>query len=159
MSPDDLLLWKFIHRHKSEPLAIDFGDGSVNLALPTLGAHIAERHVRTLRFRVQFPGKRQAKLTGIEEITDDVAGTEPSSPCPHTIKLLRSPEGDAEQRENWFLLYVAEYRNLVVEATVRMALKRMDFSASHLELIDILNFQELKAEMKDIARKLILGSC
>lgn len=92
-------------------------------------------------------------------VVNAFAGTEPSSPCPHTIKLLRSPEGDAEQRENWFLLYVAEYRNLVVEATVRMALKRMDFSASHLELIDILNFQELKAEMKDIARKLILGSC
>jgi len=42
-----------------------------------------------------------------------------------------------------FLIYVAEHRNLSVEATVRMALNRVDISPSNLELINILNTRVL----------------
>lgn len=150
LSPDDLQLWKLIHRRNGEPLVIEFEDGSFNLLLPTLGAHIPEGHVRTIRFRVQHPSKHQAKLIAIQEISDETSVTNPSNSCPRTMKLLRSPANDAQQKNTWFLLYVAEYKNLVVEATVRMALKRMDFSASHLELIQILNDQNLKAEMAQL---------
>lgn len=155
LSTDDLQLWRLIHRRNGEPLAIEFEDGSVNLPLPTLGAHISEGHVRTIRFRVQRTGKRQAKLTGIKEITNDLAGARRPASCPRTTKLLRSPETADARREAWFFLYVAEYKDLVVEASVRMALKRMDFSASHLELIDILNLPELKAEMATITERLM----
>lgn len=151
LSPDDLQLWKLIHRRNGNPLAIEFENGSVNLPLPILGAHIPEGQLRTIRFRVQHPSRRQAKLIGIREITDEVTVAEPFSSCPRTMKLLRSPESDGEQRDAWFLLYVAEYQNLVVEATVRMALKRIDFSASHLELVEILNRHELKVEMAKTA--------
>lgn len=152
LSPDDLQLWKLIHRRNGEPLAIEFEDRSVNLTLPTLGAHVPEEHVRTIRFHVQHPSKRRAKLTGIKEIRNEpvsgsIAGTMHPPHSPRTMKLLRSPEGNIGKRDAWFLLYVAEYRNWVVEARVRMALKRVDFSASHLELIEILNCQELEAEM------------
>jgi hypothetical protein len=150
LSTDDLKLWRLIHRRNNEPLAIEFENGSVNLPLPTLSAHIPEGEVRTIRFRVQRIGKRQAKLTAIKEITQETSGIRRSIACPKTTKLFRSPEGANDRREAWFLLYFAEYKNLIVEATVRMALKRIDFSASHLELIDILNLHELKAEMADI---------
>lgn len=155
LSTDDLQLWRFIHRRNSEPLAIEFEDGSVNLPLPTLSEHFPEGGVRTIRFRVQRIGKRQAKLTSIKEIS----GTRLSISCPKTTKLLRSPEGANDRREAWFLLYIAEYKNLIVEATVRMALKRIDFSASHLELIDILNHEELEMEIADIAGSLVPYTC
>lgn len=151
LSPDDLQLWKLIHRRNGGQLAIEFEDRSVNLPLPTLGKQISEGHVRTIRFYVQYAEKRHAKLSGIMEIANDVSGVACSSPCPRIMRLLRSPECADAQREAWFLLYVAEYRNMPVEATVRMALKHMDFSPSHLELIEILNLQELKGEMAGIA--------
>lgn len=50
LSPDELLLWKLIHRRNGEPLAIEFEDGLVNLPLPTLGTHLPEGHVRTIHF-------------------------------------------------------------------------------------------------------------
>ena len=151
LSPDDLQLWKLIHRRKGKPLAIEFEEGTVNLPLPTLGAHIPENYVRTIRFHVQRPSKRQAMLTGIHEITETGTDARPSNPCPRTMKLLRSPGGDTERQETWFLLYVAEYRHLMVEAKVRMALKRIDFSASHLEMVEILNLQRMKVELASIA--------
>lgn len=151
LSPDDLQLWKLIHRRNGESLAIEFEDGSFNLPLPTLGANLSEGRVRTVRFHVQRPGKRQAKVTGIKEVLEASAGTMHSLPCPRTMKLLRSPEGNAEKQDAWFLLYVAEYRDLVVEAQVRMALKRVDFSASHLELVEILNSQEIEAAIAGIS--------
>ncbi len=154
LSTEDLKLWQLIHRRQGKSVEIEFEDGSVNLQLPTLGEHISEGHVRTIRFRVQHIGKRQAKLSGIKEITNDLAEATHSTTCPRATKLLRSPEGIDDRRDAWFLLYGAEYRNLVVEAKVRMALKRIDYSASHLELIDIVNIQELKAEIADIQQSL-----
>jgi hypothetical protein len=70
-----------------------------------------------------------------------------------------SPETDAMRREAWFLLYVAEYRNQLVEANVRMALNRLDFSASHLELIEILNVHELESQIAGISENLSPYSC
>lgn len=153
LSTDDIQLWRLIHRRNGDVLAIEFEDGSVNLTLPTLGNHLSEGRVRTIRFHVQHPGKRQAKITGIKECSDGTAIAERSPSCPRTMTLLRSPETDAMRREAWFLLYVAEYRNQLVEANVRMALNRLDFSASHLELVDILNIQELEAQIPGITHK------
>lgn len=159
LSTDDLQLWRLIHRRNGDVLAIEFDDGSVNLPLPTLGSHLSEGRIRTIRFHVQHPGKRQAKLTGIKEISDGTAGTVRSQSCPRTMKLLRSPETDAMPREAWFLLYVAEYRNQLVEANVRMALNRLDFSASHLELIEILNVHDLKSQIAGITDNLAHCPC
>lgn len=159
LSTGDLQLWRLIHRRNGEVLAIEFEDGSVNLPLPTLGTHLSEGRVRTIRFHVQHPGKRQAKLTRIKEISDGTNGAERSPSCPRTMKLLRSPETDVVRREAWFLLYVAEYRNLIVEANVRMALNRLDFSASHLELIEILNVHELESQIASITENLAPSSC
>ncbi len=152
LSPDDLQLWRLIHRRNGEPLVIEFEDGLVNLSLPTLAAHIPEEDVRTIKFRVHNSNKRQAKLIAIKEVADDMAVARHSIACPRKMKLLRSPASDAQQQDVWFLLYVAEYRNLVVEAMVRMALKQVDRSASHLELIKIVNHQELTAEMAQLMR-------
>jgi len=159
LSTGDLQLWRLIHRRNGDVLAIEFEDGLVNLPLPILGTHLSEGRVRTIRFHVQHPGKRQAKLTRIKEISDGTIGAERSPSCPRTMKLLRSPEIDVVRREAWFLLYVAEYRNLIVEANVRMALNRLDFSASHLELIEILNVHELESQIAGITENLAPSPC
>lgn len=150
LSADELQLWRLIHRRNGEQLAIEFEDGRVNLPLPTLGAIIPEGRVRKIQFRVRCPSKRQAKLIGIKENSIHEAGEKTYRPCPQTITLLRSPETDGARCEAWFLLYVAEYRKLVVEATVRMALKRLDYSPSHLELLEVINQGNLKVELAGI---------
>ena len=141
LSERDWELWRLIHARKGRRVSIDFPTGSVGITMPLFPTHISEKFPRKIRFRVRSPSRVKAEIDFLgktDEFTD-TCGVE----CPKTIDLLRPMGKVRSERDAWFLLYVAQFRNVVLEATVRMALNLSDFSASHLELVELVKTPEL----------------
>ena len=154
LSAPDLDLWHLMHRRAGKSVSIDFGDGDDKPPLPTLGLHVPEHQTRRISFRVTKISKMSAILSGIKDIGGSGSPGEPGSNCPPRLRLRRPSDFSLAHPDTWFLLYLAEYRNLPVEATVRLALRRVDLSPSHLELIEISNADALQTKLPTFARSL-----
>jgi hypothetical protein len=152
LSPEDLKLWRLTHSRKGKHLSIEFDDGNVILPLPRLQEHIAETSVRKIRFRVKQIQQKSAILSEIKDaLVSDAASTVAADKYPKALKLLRPSDSLLDSHDGWFLLYLAEYKGLPVEATVRMALKAVNLKPSHMELVDISNARKLEVDLKRTA--------
>lgn len=154
LSPEDLKLWRLTHSRKGKHLSIEFDDGNVILPLPRLQEHIAETSVRKIRFRVKQIQRKSAILSEIKDAlvsVSDAASTGAVDKYPKALKLMRPSDSLLDSHDAWFLLYLAEYKGLPVEATVRMALKAVNLKPSHMELVDISNARKLEVDLKRTA--------
>ncbi len=149
LSEHDWELWRLIHSRKGQAVSIDFSTGSVGITMPLFPAHTSEGRERRIRFRVKSVIRGKAEICQIKEENESTPASSPVK-LPKKMKLLRPQVKCPQEKNGWFLLYVAEFRNVVVDATVRMALKLSDFSPSHLELISFNNATELVAEINEI---------
>lgn len=149
LSEQDWKLWRLIHARKGKPVSIEFPTvGTVGITMPLFASHIAERRQRRVRFRVEAPTRKMAEVSIVADISDQQDAH--AVRLPKTVDLIRPIGQDLADRNRWFLLYVAEFRNLVVEAEVRLVLKMSDFSPSHLELVGLGNAAELQSFLTSV---------
>ena len=153
LSEQNWALWKLIHARKGHLISIEFSTGGVGITMPLFPAHIAEKHHRHVRVRVKSVTKKYAVMEFLGET--EISSHTNISECPKTIKLIRPMGTSPIERNAWFLLYVAEFHNLVIEATVRMVLKLSDFSSDHFELVKLENASELTREAKAVVQLLM----
>lgn len=149
LSEHDWELWRLIHSRKGQGVSIEFPSGRVGISMPLFPEHASEGQERRIRFRVKSVNRGKAEII---QITEEVESAPACSAVnfPKKMRLLRPQGRGLQERKGWFLLYAAEFRNVAVDAIVRMALKLSDFSPSHLELISIRNSAELVAEIDEI---------
>ena len=150
LSEQDRELWRLFFMRKRRSISISFPTGIVDVNMPLFPLHIAEERSRKIRFKVKAVNRRRAELIAVEELTRESDNPSKGVPFPKRIELLRPLGYDSGQCKGWFLLYSAEFRDVVVEAEVRMALLLSELSPSHLELIQIGNKDQLKILAKGI---------
>lgn len=154
LSEQDWELWHLIHARKGKRVSIAFPTGNIGITMPLFPTHIPEKFPRKIRFRVKSPARFKAKI----EFLDETA--ESADTCavkwPRTIDMLRPLGNIRAERDAWFHLYVAEFRDLILEATVRVALNLSDLSASHLELIELVRTPDLVDEANALSQLLTI---
>ncbi|MCL4733213.1 hypothetical protein KJZ71_05445 [Patescibacteria group bacterium] len=149
LSECDWDLWHLIYSRKGKTVSIEFPTGRVGISMPLFPAHASEGLERRIRFRVKSVTRDKAEICQITEESESAPACSVVN-FPKKMRLLRPLGKGLRERKGWFLLYSAEFRNVAVDAIVRMALKLSDFSPSHLELISIRNSAELVAEIDEI---------
>ncbi len=153
LSEQDRELWRLFFMRKRRSISISFPAGVVGVNMPLFPLHIAEERSRKIRFKVKAVNRRRAELIGVEELARESDSPSKGVPFPKRIELLRPLGYDSNQGNGWFLLYSAEFRDVVVEAEVRMALLLSELSPSHLELIQIGNKDQLKIMAQEIVNR------
>ncbi|TYC55209.1 hypothetical protein ETQ85_14400 [Zoogloea oleivorans] len=143
LSEQDRELWRLFFIRRRRSISITFPSGVIDISTPLFPLHVAEERFRKIRFKVKAVNRRRAELIIVEELTKATDNPSKLVPFPKRIELLRPLGADCDQGDGWFLLYAAEFRDVVVEAEVRMALLLSELSPSHLELIQIGNKDEL----------------
>lgn len=153
LSDQDRDLWRLFFMRKRRSISISFPTGIVDVNMPLFPLHVAEERSRKIRFKVKAVNRRRAELIAVEELTRESDNPSKGVPFPKRIELLRPLGYDSGQCKGWFLLYSAEFRDVVVEAEVRMVLLLSELSSSHLELIQIGNKDQLKILAKEIVTR------
>ncbi len=154
LSEQDRELWRLFFMRKRRSISITFPSGVIGISMPLFPLHIGEECSRKIGFKVKAANRRRAELVAVEELTRATDSPSKLVPFPKRIELLRPLGNDSDQGNGWFLLYAAEFRDVVVEAEVRLVLLLSELSPSHLELIQIGNQDQLKAMAQEIvARK------
>jgi len=153
LSDQDRDLWRLVCTRKRRSISIAFPSGVIGISMPLFPSHIAEERSRKIKFKVKAANRRRAELVAVEEVTRASDSPSKGVSFPKRIELIRPLGNDGDQRNGWFLLYAAEFRDVVVEAEVRVALLLSDLSPSHLELIQIGNQDQLTAIVQEIVAR------
>jgi hypothetical protein len=153
ISDQDINLWQFIFSSRRKMYSIRFSDKTLDPILPLFPDHFLHPTPIQIRCTLKRADKTVALVEDIKIISGRLSINEPGASLPRRMKLLRPGIMTNESSASWFLLYVGQFKNIELKATVRVARKLKTFKASHLELVSIDNGKVLK----DAAHNLCLS--